>query len=159
MRPQQTRYNRTEATPIKMWCPARRDSIGFMIIKRFGISLFLLMLLTACTDEEAKLQGLWKHTDKAAWISIDFEKGIGSGKIARHDDNVETVGLSLFEHIQKDRNFPDQWQSKIYSAEVDGYINATIRRNESGTLIVSTQDSDGSYEVLRLTWTTDSAKR
>ena len=155
MRPQQTRYNRTEATPIKMWCPAHRDSIAFMVIRRFGTSLCLLVLLSACADEEVRLQGLWKHTDKAAWITIDFDKGVGSGKIARHDDNANAVGLSLFEHIQRDRNFPDQWQAQIYSAEIDSYINATIQLSESGILIVNTQDSDGSREVLRLTRKTD----
>ena len=126
-----------------------------MVIRRFGISLCLLVLLSACAEEEARLHGLWKHTDKAAWITIDFDKGVGSRKIARHDDNANAVGLSLFEHIQRDRNFPDQWQAQIYSAEVDGYISAIIQLTESGILIVSTHDGDDSREVLRLTRKSD----
>lgn len=116
----------------------------------FAASLVLTLVLVACTNEKSKVEGLWKHSDKPAWIRIEFSRDIGSGRIARHDDNQDAVGLSLLEQIQRDRNLPNQWNAMIYSAEDDNYVNAILSLNEGDTLLVSTNASEASVEVLRL---------
>lgn len=119
------------------------------------LALVVLVSLSACAHSidltEPDIAGLWKHADKSAWIQIDFQDGAGSATVAQHDGNAAAQGLAILEDIRAVLDAKERWQGKIYSADVDGFVDASLELDASGALVISVvEKAGGASDVLRL---------
>ena len=123
----------------------------YMDYKSIVLCTMVAIVVSACANRTSVIDGVWKHTEKPAWIGIRFEGQIGSAWIARHDENEDALDLTIMEDIQRDRRDPGRWRAKIYSAEVDGYVPAMLVLHQEGELVISAAEEGGVLtEVLRL---------
>lgn len=119
------------------------------------LALVVLLGLSACAHSRditgPDIAGLWKHADKSAWIQIDFQGGVGSATITQHDGNAAAQGLAILQGIRQSADSTGTWHGKIYSAEVDDFVDVSLVLMEDRTLVISTVDGTGpAVEVLRL---------
>jgi len=119
----------------------------------WNVAFFVLIVIIVVgwANQASPIVGVWKHSEKPAWIDIRFDGEVGSARIARHDDNEEAVGLGLLSHIEADEANPNVWRAEIYSAEDDGYVAAVLVLGRDGELVISTaEQGNRATEVLRL---------
>ena len=122
-----------------------------MKFRNIAISFAIVGIVGGCASHASSIAGVWKHTQKPAWIGIQFDDGVGSAWIARHDENEDALGLGLLSRIEADEVNPNLWRAEIYSAEDDGYIAAVLVLGLDGVLVISTVDEGVEpTEVLRL---------
>ena len=114
--------------------------------------LISLVLLSASSFADGRINGIWKHTEKPAWLEINFESGVGSLAVKRHDNNVKAEGLKVIKDIEVDSNQSSQWLGKMYSAAVDGYVDVKlILINSSSIAVFVKDDVKNSNAILRMT--------
>ena len=119
----------------------------FSSLVLFGV----LWGLMACAHQAKDISGPWKHADKSAWFQITFQDGTGVATVAQHDGNASAEGLAILQDIQEVPGSVGRWQGKIYSAEVDDFVDVDLKLNEDGSLVISSIDAAGQeVDVLRL---------
>jgi hypothetical protein len=114
----------------------------------------LLSILMASTQAffEDNINGVWKHSQKPAWFDVNFESGVGSVFVKRHDNNLKAAGLNIIKEIKPDVNQSLQWNGKMYSAAENGYVSVMlILINPSTIAIFERSDINKDNEILRLT--------
>ncbi|AZQ83954.1 hypothetical protein EKO29_07960 [Colwellia sp. Arc7-635] len=121
-----------------------------------NIVLSSLVCLPASAYANDQISGIWKHTEKPAWLEIIFESGVGAVSIQRHDNNVKAAGLNIIKHLVKDikpeTNQPPQWHGQMYSAAEDGYVSVRLILINSTTITVfESSDVKELNEILRIT--------
>ena len=85
-----------------------------------------LLFLSANSFAEVQITGIWKHTQKPAWLEIKFESGVGSLAVKRHEDNVKAAGFNVIKEIKPDTTRSAQWDGQMYSAPENGYVDVTL---------------------------------
>ncbi|WNC72332.1 hypothetical protein RGQ13_19775 [Thalassotalea psychrophila] len=119
------------------------------LYKFFLLSLILLSVNAVANDQ---ISGVWKHTQKSAWLEIEFESDLGSLSVKRHDNNLKAAGLNVIKDITTDLNQSSQWIGKMYSAAENGYVGIVLILINPTTLsIYEISDLSKSNEILRLT--------
>lgn len=114
--------------------------------------LLSLILLSAGSFANVEINGIWKHTQKPAWLEIIFKSGVGSISVKRHDDNVKAAGLNVIKDIKPETNQQTQWLGQMYSAAEDGYVEVRLILINSSTIAVfESNDVKKSNEILRIT--------
>ena len=114
--------------------------------------LLSLILLSAGSFANVEINGIWKHTQKPAWLVIIFKSGVGSISVKRHDDNVKAAGLNVIKDIKPETNQQTQWLGQMYSAAEDGYVEVRLILINSSTIAVfESNDVKKSNEILRIT--------
>ena len=114
--------------------------------------LLSLILLSASSFANVQINGIWKHTQKPAWLEIKFESGVGTISVKRHDNNVKAAGLNIIKDIKPEINQQTQWLGQMYSAAVDGYVGVRLILINSSTIaIFESSDVKKSNEILRIT--------
>ncbi|NMR26842.1 DUF1287 domain-containing protein [Pseudoalteromonas sp. NEC-BIFX-2020_015] len=103
------------------------------------------------------IAGIWKHSEKPAWLEITFAADLGGITVKRHDGNSNAVGLTVIKDViaaAKQTNLSQelQWQGKMFSAQVNGYIDVSLFLTNSTTLeIYESTDLDKQVNILTLT--------
>lgn len=118
------------------------------------LRFFLLSLLVFSVNSFAEVQidGVWKHTQKPAWLEIKFESDIGTLTVKRHENNVKAAGLNVIKAIKPSLKQSSQWDGQMYSAAANGYVGVTLFLISPTTLVVyESSDLNKSDEILRLT--------
>ena len=114
--------------------------------------LLSLILLSAGSFANVEINGIWKHTQKPAWLEIIFKSGVGSISVKHHDDNVKAAGLNVIKDIKSETNQQTQWLGQMYSAAEDGYVEVRLILINSSTIAVfESNDVKKSNEILRIT--------
>ncbi len=114
--------------------------------------LLSLILLSAGSFANVEINGIWKHTQKPAWLEIIFKSGVGFISVKRHDDNVKAAGLNVIKDIKPETNQQTQWLGQMYSAAEDGYVGVRLILINSSTIAVfESNDVKKSNEILRIT--------
>ena len=114
--------------------------------------LLSLILLSAGSFANVEINGIWKHTQKPAWLEIIFKSGVGSISVKRHDDNVKAAGLNVIKDIKSETNQQTQWLGQMYSTAEDGYVEVRLILINSSTIAVfESNDVKKSNEILRIT--------
>jgi len=117
------------------------------------VKLFLVSILCFSSNlfAEAKIDGLWKHSQKPAWLEIKFESGVGALTVKRHDDNVKAEGLNVIKGIQPDIAHVNQWSAQMYSAADNAYVGVILILINSTTITVYERgDVNKTNEILRI---------
>lgn len=110
-----------------------------------------LVFLSANTFADVRLEGIWKHTQKPAWLEIIFESGVGSLSVQRHENNVKSAGLNVIKNINPEVNQSSQWTGEMYSAAKDGYVSVRLILINTTTIAVfESSDINKSNEILRI---------
>lgn len=118
----------------------------------YKLILLSLNLLSASVFANVEIDGIWKHTQKPAWLEIKFESGVGSVSVKRHDNNVKAVGLNIIKEIKPNVNQSSQWLGQMYSAAENGYVDVVLILVNSSTMaIFENSDVNQVNEILRLT--------
>lgn len=107
-----------------------------------ALTLKLLALVFVFSTQAADISGIWKHTDKPAWLNVDMQTGVIT--VQRHNDAPGAEGLTIIKDL---RAAPPIWHGKMYAAEQDDYIAVSLQLKDNQTLIVVDTDS---VEILRL---------
>lgn len=111
-----------------------------------------LLFLSTNSFAEAQITGIWKHTQKPAWLEIRFESGIGSLAVKRHEDNLKAEGFNVIKEIKPDTNRSAQWDGQMYSAAENGYVDVTlVLINPTTIAVFESSDVKKSNEILRIT--------
>lgn len=105
--------------------------------------LKFLALVFIFSTQAADISGIWKHTDKPAWLNVDMQTGIVT--VQRHDNAPGTVGLTVIKDLSAATSI---WNGKMYDAEQGDYVLVTLKLKDNQTLIVVDEDTT---ELLRLT--------
>lgn len=114
--------------------------------------LLSLAFLSANSLADDQISGIWKHTQKPAWLEIIFESGVGSLSVKRHDNNEKAAGLNVIKDIKTDTKQSSQWIGQMYSAATDGYVGVKlILINTSTIAVFESNDVKNSKEILRMT--------
>ena len=119
-----------------------------------SLKLFVLSLvfLSVNSFADTQIAGIWKHTQKPAWLEFTFESGVGSLSVKRHENNVKATGLNVIKDIKSDTNQSSQWFGQMYSAADNGYVGVTlILINTSTIAVFERSDVSKSNEILRMT--------
>ena len=131
--------------------PPSNTAVNQVNFQSCALVILSTLAITACSSTHPNIQGTWKHSEKPAWVEIVFDEQIGSAQISRHDENPDAAGESILEQIARNSSTSNTWFAKIYSAEENGYVDATLVLNEEDELIVRvTSPEEGFTEVLRL---------
>jgi hypothetical protein len=110
-----------------------------------------LLFLSAKSFADIQIAGIWKHTQKPAWLEIKFESGVGSLTVERHEHNVKAAGLNVIKEIKFDKNRSSQWDGQMYSAAENGYVGVTlVLINPTTIAVFENSDVNKSYEILRI---------
>jgi hypothetical protein len=118
-----------------------------------SLKFFLLSLVFLSVNSVADVQiiGVWKHTQKPAWLEISFESGVGSLSVKRHENNVKAAGLNVIQDIKPDTNQSSQWFGHMYSAAENGYVAVRlILINPSTIAVFENSDVKKANEILRI---------
>jgi len=109
-----------------------------------------LLFLSANSFADTQISGTWKHTLKPAWLEINFESGVGSLTVKRHENNLKAAGLNVIKEIMADTNHVSQWHGQMYSAADNGYVAVTLMLINPTTIAVfESSDLNKSHEILR----------
>jgi hypothetical protein len=118
----------------------------------YKLILLSLNFLSASVFANVEIDGIWKHTQKPAWLEIKFESGVGSVSVKRHDNNIKAAGLNIIKEIKPDVNQSSQWFGQMYSAAENGYVDVVLILVNSSTMaIFENSDVNQVNEILRLT--------
>ena len=121
-------------------------------MRSLNFLLLSLILLSASSFANVQINGIWKHTQKPAWLEIKFESGVGSINVKRHDNNLKAAGLNIIMDIKPEGNQETQWLGQMYSAAEDGYVSVRLILINSSTIaIFESSDVTKSNEILRIT--------
>lgn len=113
------------------------------------LSIFFLSVNSFADDQ---ISGIWKHTQKPAWLEIQFDSGVGSISVKRHDNNAKAKGLTVIKDIKVEENQQSQWLGMMYSAAKDGYVGVRLILINSSTMAVfESSDIKKLNEILRIT--------
>ena len=104
--------------------------------------LKLLALVFVFSIQAADISGIWKHTDKPAWLNVNMQTGLVT--VQRHDNAPGAAGLTVIKDLSAAAPI---WHGKMYAAEQGDYIAVSLTLEDNQTLIVV--DSDA-VEILRL---------
>ena len=115
---------------------------------RAAVLALVLMLLSGVALADS-VSGVWRHSEKPAWISIEFADGTGKGVIVRHDENPAVEGQELFNRIVKSNSADNQWSAYMYVASERGFKPMTLELGSDDTLLVRDPEAGGEI-VLRL---------
>jgi hypothetical protein len=114
--------------------------------------LLSIVFLSASSLADDQINGIWKHTQKPAWLEITFESGVGSLSVKRHENNVKAAGLNVIKDIKADTNQSSQWIGQMYSASTEGYVGVRlILINTSTIAVFEISDIKNSNEILQMT--------
>ncbi len=114
------------------------------------VGLFLLaMVLPATASASSAIEGVWQHSEKPAWLKIQFEKGEGVASVYRHDNNQHAKGLIVLKNIAAQSNSTTQWRGKMYAAHLNGFIDANLVLIEPNQLEI-TMINGSDIEILQL---------
>ncbi|MEW6997395.1 hypothetical protein AADZ86_06810 [Colwelliaceae bacterium BS250] len=120
-------------------------------MRLWKIILLGLLFLSANSFAEVQISGTWKHSQKPAWLELEFESGIGSLSVKRHENNAKAAGLNVIKEIKRDVNQSSRWDGQMYSAAENGYVAVTlILINPSTIAVYESSDVNKSDEILRL---------
>lgn len=115
------------------------------------IFLLSLILLSVNAVANVDIDGLWQHTKKPAWLEIEFESGVGTLSVKRHDNNSKAAGLNVIKAIKPDLTQSSQWVGQMYSAAENGYVDVVLILINPKTLsIYESSDLNKSNEILQL---------
>ncbi len=91
---------------------------------------------------QCDIAGVWKHSEKEAWLNVDLEKGVIIVK--SHASNPSAEGLTVIKSLA----YTDQanWNGKMYDARSKNFVPVKISEGNCKELIVVMDGSD----VLRL---------
>jgi hypothetical protein len=110
-----------------------------------------LLFLSVNAFADVNLDGVWKHTQKPAWLEIEFKSGVGSVSVKRHDNNPKSAGLNVIKEIKLDLNQTSLWVGQMYSGAKNDYVDVTLILINPTTLAVyESGDLNKSNEILRL---------
>lgn len=91
------------------------------------LPILTLIFLTALpVHAESPIEGIWRHSEKPAWLEFTFISGVGNAYISRHDQNANAEGLLILKDITASAATPCRWQGKIYDARSDTFVKATL---------------------------------
>ena len=99
--------------------------MGSEYIKKFKAVFFSLGLITYfvfAQDEVAQLDGIWKHADKEAWLTLDLKAGTLS--VFEHQTNPYASGLVVIKQIKPAGK--GNWSGKMYSAATGSFVDVGI---------------------------------
>ena len=121
-------------------------------IKAFTLTLIFAQSVYAAAPEP--ISGIWKHSEKMAWLEFSFKSGLGHATVLRHEGNTKAKGLLVLKDIKANDNAPNTsssktFSAKMYSADVNGFIEATMTMEDKDSLVI-TINHGGQTEVLRL---------
>ena len=105
--------------------------------------LKLIALAFAFNAQATDITGIWKHTDKPAWLNVNMQTGVVT--VQRHDNAPGAVGLTVIKNLSEK---PPIWHGKMYAAEQGDYIEVSLELKDSQTLVVVDANA---AEILRLT--------
>lgn len=98
----------------------------------------------------SNISGIWKHSQKPAWLEITFASGVGALSVKRHDNNPNAVGLNVIKDIQLDSKRSSQWVGQMYSALENSYVSVRLVLINPNTLAVFAKSDVNSNEILRI---------
>ncbi|MCJ8320367.1 MAG: hypothetical protein MJK12_12085 [Colwellia sp.] len=114
--------------------------------------LLSILVLSANVYADVQIDGIWKHTQKPAWLEIKFQSGVGALSVQRHDNNIKAAGLNVIKNIKPVINQSSQWAGQMYSAAEGGYVDVVLILINSSTItIFESSDLDKANEILRIT--------
>ncbi|NMP33420.1 hypothetical protein HII17_17875 [Thalassotalea sp. M1531] len=101
------------------------------------------------------ISGSWKHSEKPAWIQINFTNNVGEAVVFDHKNNIKANGLTVINQItansdnNAEHNF--HWSAKMYSMANDNFVDVKLTLATDDTLIVfALNEHNAWYEVLKL---------
>lgn len=114
---------------------------GYLAVKNYRESAWTL----------PSISGIWKHSEKPAWLELKFKNGIGAITVARHGWNPDAEGLVVLKDITKSKTDTDHptWRGKMFDAKQNGFIPAILTLSTPDTLDISFED-DSHPEDLHL---------
>ena len=108
-----------------------------------ALILKIIALAFIFSTQAADISGIWKHTDKPAWLNVNIQTGTIT--VHRHDNAPGATGLTVIKELSAK---PPIWNGKMYDAEQGDYVLVTLKLKDNQTLIVVDEDTT---ELLRLT--------
>jgi hypothetical protein len=121
-------------------------------MRLYKFILLSLLLLSVNSFSNVQIGGIWKHTQKPAWLEIRFESGVGSLIVKSHLNNVKAVGLNVIKDIKPAMNKSSQWNGQMYSAKENGYVSVSlILINLTTIAVYESSDLEKLNELLRMT--------
>ena len=106
-------------------------------------AVLMLSTFSAETKADCDISGIWHHSAKPAKLFVDLSKGEIS--VHSHEDNAKSIGLVVIKSIKPASNLL-AWNAKMYSADVDSFVDVQIKSNDCNQLNIDFQGE----EVLKL---------
>jgi ABC-type molybdate transport system ATPase subunit len=114
---------------------------NFGIVKVIIATFFIL--IAQQTYAASDINGIWKHSDKEAWLKVDAASGVASVYIHHH---AKTAGLTVVKGIERDAESHALWVGKMYAAASDSFVNVELLLESPDCIIII----HNSNEILRL---------
>lgn len=93
----------------------------------FKLVIFLVLIMCANFSwANTSMEGVWRHSAKPAWLLFQFDNKVGKAIVYEHHLNRANQGLIVLKDIVATDKPGSQWSGKMYAADINGFINATL---------------------------------
>lgn len=122
--------------------------MSVMMTKFFVIILSVLICQIASANQ--LMEGVWRHSEKPAWLSIKFEQQVGRAVVYEHQQHRENEGLIVLKDIVAVKGKENSWTGKMFAADINGFIAAALTMPSAEKVIVKMKHKGTHHSVVFL---------
>lgn len=108
------------------------------------VLVFCGLFATLSAAEECNISGVWKHSNKNAWLNFDLS---GRKIVVHHNEgHPEVRGLTVIKNL---KNKDENWHGDMYSSETNSYFPVVLKVSNCDQISVSKYEADVFDRVVR----------